>query len=266
MKLFGDFHTHTIYSSGKHNARHATGSIMQNAKSAKAKGLSSIGITEHGFNHLLYGVQRQNILKMKEEIALAEAETGIKIYLGIEANIISSQGDIDLQQEEIEQFDYIIVGYHKFAKSKNLKEFFKFKLPNLLKLKCSRIKNRNTKALELAMQKYNINIISHPGAGMALDFERIGKAAKQTNTLLEINGKRIAYSNIDFLINNQNKFIINSDAHSPSRVGEIKKPINFVVKNNIPLELVVNINKNFDEWKKKWAFHKILNLKLSTKT
>lgn len=259
MKLFGDFHTHTIYSCGKHNVKHATGTILQNAKQAKAKGLNAIGITEHGFGHLLYGLQRDAILKMKEEIAEAEKETGIKIYFGIEANIISRQGDIDLTQEETKLFDFIIVGYHKFAKSKNLKEFFLFKLPNLLKFKCKKIKKQNTEALSLAMQKYPIDIISHPGAGFALNFEEIGKIAKETNTLLELNGKRIAYQNINLLIKNENKFIINSDAHSPSRVGEIKKPINFLIKNSIPTNLVVNLNKNFDEWKKKWAFHKILN-------
>ncbi|MBO4412631.1 MAG: PHP domain-containing protein [Clostridia bacterium] len=251
MKLFGDFHTHTIYSCGKRGIVHATGTILQNAKQAKAKGLSAIGITEHGFGHVLYGLQKKDIAKMKEEIASAEAETGIKIHFGIESNIISSKGDIDLTEEEIKEFDFIIVGFHKFAKAKNFKEFLFFKLPNLLKFKCKRVKERNTNALCQAMQKYPIDIISHPGAGFALNFEKLAQAAKETNTLLELNGKRIAYENIDFLINNGNRFIMNSDAHSPSRVGEVNKPMNYLIKNNIPTSLVVNINKNFNEWKKK---------------
>ena len=250
MKLIGDYHTHTIYSCGKKNIRHATGTILQNAKIAKQKGLKEMGVSEHGFGHALYGLQKENLAKIKQEIKEAESLTGIKIYLGIEANIISSQGDIDMTSEEIKEFDYIIVGFHKFAKAKNKKEFFRFKLPNLLKSKSKKTKERNTNALCLAMKKYDIDIISHPGAGYYIDFEKVGKVAKETNTLLELNGKRIAYENIEFLIQNENKFIINSDAHSPSRVGEIKKPLNYLIKSQIPIDLVVNLNK-LNDWKKR---------------
>ena len=69
IKVLGDYHTHTIYSSGyKQKGTHATGTIEDNAKSALSKGLNTIVISEHGPSHYLYGVRKQNILKMKEEI------------------------------------------------------------------------------------------------------------------------------------------------------------------------------------------------------
>ena len=39
------------------------------------------------------------------------------------------------------------------------------------------------------------------------------------------------------------KFIINSDAHSKDRVGEVNNAINLITRLNIPHELVVNLDK-----------------------
>ena len=107
---------------------HATGTILENALIAQKKGLKEIAITEHGLNHKLYGLQKKNISRMREEIDYAQKITGVKIYLGIEANIISSQGDIDLTKDEVGLFDLIVVGFHKFARAKSVKEFWKFYL------------------------------------------------------------------------------------------------------------------------------------------
>lgn len=245
MNILGDYHTHTIYSSGKHNSKHAKGTIFENALSAKQKGLSEIGITEHGFSHKLYGLQKKNIAKMRSEIEQAKQELGINILLGVEANIVSSNGDIDLTKEEIQLFDYVIVGFHSFAKPKSFSQLFKFFLPNILGFKRKKDVERNTRALKLAMENNEINIISHPGVNFPLNFNEICKIANKTNTLLELNGKRIAYSkkDIDSIVENQTKLIINSDAHKPTAVGEVNFPINFAFKFDIPQALIVNLNQ-----------------------
>ena len=49
MKILGDYHTHTTFSHGK-------GKVLDNALSAKEKGLAEIAIADHGFGHLLYGM------------------------------------------------------------------------------------------------------------------------------------------------------------------------------------------------------------------
>ncbi|HOR86487.1 MAG TPA: PHP domain-containing protein, partial [Bacillota bacterium] len=53
MKLYADYHTHTIYS-------HGTGSIMDNVTAAKNKGLTEIAVTDHGIRHFAYGVRLKN--------------------------------------------------------------------------------------------------------------------------------------------------------------------------------------------------------------
>ena len=39
------------------------------------------------------------------------------------------------------------------------------------------------------------------------------------------------------------QFIVDSDAHSPNRVGECNNAINTIFRLNLPLEQIVNINK-----------------------
>ena len=248
MILYGDYHTHTIYSSGKHNAMHATGTILENALIAQKKSLKEIAITEHGLNHKLYGLQKKNISRMREEIDYAQKITGVKIYLGIEANIISSQGDIDLTKDEVGLFDLIVVGFHKFARAKSVKEFWKFYVPNLLGIKSKKTKERNTLSLMMAMDKYPIDIISHPGVGMVVDFDELSKHAQKTGTHLEINGKRIAYTyqDIQTVIKNGAKITIDSDAHSASRVGEVDKPLNFAIKNGVDFDRIANYGKKIE--------------------
>ena len=51
MKLTADYHTHTPYSHGK-------GTVDENAARAKALGLKQLGITDHGFAQLAFGLRR----------------------------------------------------------------------------------------------------------------------------------------------------------------------------------------------------------------
>ena len=126
MLLFGDYHTHTKFSRN----HHGKSTIEENVKVAVQKGLKEIGITEHGFNHIFFGVRRKNIKKMRAEIDRLSKIYPIKIYLGIEANLISSDGDIDLTEEEQTWFDYVVMGYHTFGKPKSFKEYRNFFKPN----------------------------------------------------------------------------------------------------------------------------------------
>ena len=54
MILTGDYHTHTPFSHGKNT-------VDENAKRAKELGLKQIGISDHGFSHIAFGVRRRQI-------------------------------------------------------------------------------------------------------------------------------------------------------------------------------------------------------------
>ena len=244
MILYGDYHTHTKFSRNNHGKS----TIEQNVKVACEKGLKEIGITEHGFDHIFFGVKRKNIQKMRTEIERLQKIYPIKIYLGIEANLISKDGDIDLTQQEQSLFDYVIMGYHKLAKakSKNDKLFFRRNAKAYKKnAYTEQIIKENTNAYIKAIKKNRINIISHIGSKMKVDIVKIAKVCQKSGTFLEINGRRICYDDktIKKLVEMNTKFVINSDAHKCTNVGECNKPFNFAFKHNIPENLIANLNK-----------------------
>ena len=80
MILTADYHTHTPYSHGKNT-------IEENVARAKELGLKEIGITDHGFSHVAFGLHRKEVSAYKAECEAAEQKYGIKVLVGIEANI-----------------------------------------------------------------------------------------------------------------------------------------------------------------------------------
>lgn len=241
MVIYGDYHTHTTYS-------HGIGTILENAIIAKQKGLKQIAITDHGFNHSLYGISRKDVKAMREECIEAEKQTGVKILLGIEANFISNDGTIDLTEKEIKLFDIILVGHHNFVKSKKISDKFSLFYRNIFSkmVKPSKKKiEKNTQVYLKAMKKNKINVFTHLNYGMKVNTLKVALAARDNNVLIELNGKRILFTDEEMIemAKNKVKFIINSDAHSSDRIGEVNNAINLVTRLNIPKELVVNLDK-----------------------
>lgn len=240
MKLFGDYHTHTIFS-------HGTGTIEENVKVAVKKGLKEIAITDHGFEHKLYGVKRTDVSVMRKQIEELKKQYNINILFGMETNLISAEGDIDLTKEEEAMLDVILMGYHKIITAKSLKDRFSFFLMNnICKLfSPKRQIQKNTDAYLKAMDKYDIDILTHLKYGMPVDVIQIAKKAKEKNVLIELNGKRTLFTReeVEKMVEMKTKFIINSDAHKPDNVGECNHPMNFALMHHIPQELIVNLNE-----------------------
>ena len=115
MQILADYHTHTIYSHGK-------GTIEENVKVAISKGIKTIGISDHGYKHMTYGVKVRDIAKMREEIdKLNEKYSEINILLGMECNILDEKGNIDLNDKFKSYLDYVMAGYHFGSTPNNLR-------------------------------------------------------------------------------------------------------------------------------------------------
>ena len=244
MVLLGDYHTHTEYS--RHN--HGKGSVLENASVASSKGLKQIAITDHGFNHILFGVRRKDIPQIKEDIWNAKEVTGVDILLGVEANIISANGDIDVKIEDLENLDILLMGYHRMVHMDSYKDISKINLANMFGSPFRPSKerlNRNTTTFLKALDKYPIDIITHLNYGFPTDTLAVAKLAKEKGTYIELNGKRICFTEQEILTmaNEGVNFIVDSDAHSPERVGECNEGLNLIFKLGIPLTQVANIDK-----------------------
>lgn len=242
MPLLGDYHTHTVYS-------HGHGSIEDNVVAAINLGLKEIAITDHGFLHKYYGVRRMDLPNMIEDVkSLRIKYPEIKIYLGLESNLIDSTGRVDILDSDNEWLDVLICGYHKCTKASSTKELLSFNLPNfisgLTKFSTKQMV-RNTDAYLKALERYPIDIISHPNYGIKTDVKEIAKAAAHYGTYLELNGKKVSMSDeeIESILDVGCDLIIDSDAHSAKKVGNFDVPLSFVDRLSIPKERIANFDK-----------------------
>ncbi len=251
MAIIADYHTHTKYS----RKNHGKGTIEDNVRAAYEKGLRQIAITDHGFNQKLYGIRRKDIPQARIEIEEAKEQFPIDVLLGVEANIISSHGDLDIIEQDYEDLDIISCGFHRLVKAPTRREQFGFVLKNifceLFHHTSKKQRTKNTNAYITAMRKYDIDILTHLNHGCKVDVEKVARVAKETNTLIELNGKRLGMSDKEILtcLEIGCKFVINSDAHSPSRVGDCHLGLQAALRLRIPDSAIVNLN-NLPTFKK----------------
>lgn len=240
MRIFADYHTHTIYSHGK-------GTIRENVESAIKKGLREIAICDHGPSHFGFGVKRENFKKMREEInKLNEEFTDIKILLGVEANIISYDGKIDIDEEIMKFLDILLVGFHFGAMPHSVEDAYKMYILNFMGRFSPNIAKKarylNTKALIQAINKYDIDIITHPGAKVDIDTRELARAASRRGTALEINGSHghLSLEYIKIAMQENVKFAISSDAHTPEDVGSFDEAIIRAMRAGLISERIIN--------------------------
>ncbi|CCQ97959.1 PHP domain protein [[Clostridium] ultunense Esp] len=243
MKITGDYHTHTIYSHGK-------GTIAENVETAIKKGLKEIAICDHGPAHYLYGVRKNQLFKMKEEIDRLNEEyknKGIRILLGVEANVIGYDGTIDVDDDILNIIDILLLGYHYGVTPKSFKDgLFMYMinpLSKILPICRERIIEKNTEALIKAINKYPVDIITHPDSKAKLNIEKIGEAAFEKGVALEINSNhsQLSIENIKIALKTGVDFCINSDAHDPKNVGNVEDGIKRAKKANIPIDRIRNL-------------------------
>ncbi len=222
INLIADYHTHTLYSHGK-------GTILDNVLAAKDKGLKEIAITDHSFRHFAFGVKKRKIKKMRQEIdSINEKYADIKVLLGLECNIISKDGKIDVDEDSLKYLDIVALGYHMLVLAHGFLDYYHIYLKNyfskLNKTMAKRMTQYNTDIMIKAINNYDIDFITHPGARIPMDIRKLSYEASRTNTALEINANSniMTVEDIKTAAKLGAKFVINSDAHRPSDIGNFK--------------------------------------------
>jgi len=241
MKLTCDYHTHTTYSHGKNT-------IEENIKSAIDKNLTAICISDHGSGHLLYGVKKNDLEKMRNEIySLRKKYDNINIYFGLEANIIKEDGTIDADQYH-NIFDCLLVGMHYFVRFDN---FLYYYVMNFLSRYLGLFKNycrkKNTDIFIRCINKYdNIFAITHPSERFLIDIDRLSQACAKKNIALEINNAHGYMTARDAKIAAKNgvKIILSSDAHKSSDVGCVQNCLNIIKDTGIKAYQILNAEEN----------------------
>lgn len=244
ITLYADYHTHTIYS-------HGTGTIMDNVMAARRKGLTEIAITDHGIRHFTFGVRKKNIIKMRQEIDnINQHVEGIKVLLGMECNIISSEGDIDMTDDIRKHLDILLVGYHMMVRPQSLRDTWNIYGLNYMNkffsYNTEKVEEMNTISIAKAIRKHKIDIITHPGARIPIDTTYIAEVAAKAGTALEINSHSSAMQaeHVRAAAKYGVKFVIDSDAHSPENVGNLTNGIKIAEEAGLDSSQIINAVTN----------------------
>ncbi|MBR2336369.1 MAG: PHP domain-containing protein [Clostridia bacterium] len=255
MKITLDLHTHTTYSHGK-------GTILENALSAKEKGIGGIAITDHGFSHPAFGMRRRRLDKMRDECAKAEEQTGVKVFLGIESNIRGVEGFIDVKPSDYAKLDVVLAGVHKFILYKSVGDAGKLLIRNMwhdkFKIKATdRLLKYNTACYVNAVKKNPIDVLTHVGYGCACNAVEVAKACADYGTLFEISTKKNPLTDEEWqgVIDTGVYFALDSDAHTVDRIGDTALFEDLLKRVNFPLDRIMNIDGKapslrFAEYKK----------------
>jgi DNA polymerase (family 10) len=190
----GDLHIHSNYSDG-------TNSIKEIAEFAKSLGYEYIAITDHSKTaRYAGGIDEKRLEEEMVEIDRVQSEVGIRIFKGIELEILKD-GRLDFDDNILRKLDVVIGAVHIFSKQDM------------------------TEAILKACSNPNVDVIAHPTGrlisrreGYRIDINKIIKHAASTNTALEINSyyDRLDLSDVNAKKAKENgvKIILGSDAHN----------------------------------------------------
>lgn len=237
MKLLADLHTHSKFSRFKHGKN----TIEEMALEANEIGLVEIAITDHGYAHF-FRTNKQNLKQARKIIDEINTWSKTKVLLGIEADIVSENGDLDIDNETLSMLDILIVGYHKMIFTDFANFFGKTKKTEEAKRKC-------TAAFVNAINKYPVTIVSHLDSVLTTDLYEIGKACRERGTMVEINNRHTKWNEkqMQDLLDSGCMFVISSDAHSRNQVGKVDRAMEYITKYDIPSERIANVEFLEDE-------------------
>lgn len=241
MKIIADLHTHTRYSHGK-------GTVVDNVAVALAKGLEAIAITDHGPRSAPWvGASLKDFAAMRQEVLEVDRRAvGIRVLAGVECNIISSRGHLDLPESVREELDIVLAGLHPGVLPASGRDWLLLTGNNWAAKFSTNLRRRarliNTEAVVEAVYNNDIDVITHPGYHLDIDTADLARACAQRDTAMEINARHgemtVAY--VRAAARQGVRFVINSDAHRQADVGDLARGIAVAMAAGLEPEQVLN--------------------------
>ena len=225
--LTADFHVHTLMSG------HAFCSFNECAADAAAKGLTVLGLTDHG--PAMENAPYKGYFSMASRAP--RHWPPVRILFGCETNILDLDGTLDLPKRILDRLDLVLAQTHHLTPY------------------AGRTEKDHTTALVNALKKNRIHIIPHLfRTEFPVTLEEVLPAALDQRVLIEINKSLIlgaigrAESSqparhilartadaIEFLQARGEGYLLNSDAHHTSEIGVSDDEL-ALMSRHLPLE------------------------------
>ena len=229
----GMFHFHTTQSDG-------ADTLLNMSKGALEFGYKYLAVCDHSKSAFYAnGLTEERVLKQKDEIKLVSEELGVKIFHGIESDILKD-GSLDYSDEFLDNFDFLVASVHSI-----------FSLPE----------DEMTSRIIKAVENSHTNVLGHPTGRLLLardsyklNFKKVIEACAENNVAIEINASPhrldLDWRNIFYARELGCKFAINPDAHSVKGIWDTEYGINIARKGGIQKEEVINClsEKEFEKY------------------
>ena len=231
-KLIADLHCHTLASS------HAYSTVTELAAAAAQQGLIAVACTDHGI-----GAQdAPHIWHFTNMDILPPFIHGVRVFRGVEANVLSGDGSLDMPDQVLEKMEIVVASMHAGV------------MPSSSMEEC-------TRAWLAVAGNPHVDIIGHSGTpAFMYDLTRVLPAFARNGKAVEINEstfhvrassvpvcRQIAEACKRYRV----PVVLNSDAHYHAAVG--LAPLGTAMPRDIdfPPELIVNGSRG--------ALHAFLN-------
>lgn len=220
-----DLHTHSIAS-----GHGTTDTIADMAKAAYTAGLTLLGISDHAPSTMCSGTSSY----FRGLVLAPRKRCGVELLYGVELNILTYDGDVDLDRRTLSSLDYAIASLHRANIHPGTTE-------------------ENTSAYIGAMKNPYISIIGHPDDDhFPVDIPALVRAARDNHVLLEINNSSLSPGgyrgnaavhdreilkccrSLDWPV------LLSSDSHGRGKVGDFSYADALLKECNFPEELVLN--------------------------
>lgn len=224
LQLQADLHTHTIAST------HGYSTLTEMAQGAADAGIRLLATTDHG----PAAPDAPHVWHFHNYKILPRKLRGVWLLKGVEANITDENGTLDMGDKELPFCEWVIASYHK---------------------DCVKFERRS----ELVTQGYckvcenpAVDVIGHPTtAFFPCDYEKVVKACKETEKLIELNESSLRWKP-DALKNAPDFYglckkyavpiVVNTDAHFHELVGKIPLAAQLLQELDFPHDLIYSLD------------------------
>lgn len=221
--LHGIFHVHTLYSDG-------TASVEDMAREAARQGFKYIGISDHS-EQAFYagGLKEEAIARQHAEIEALNKKLPIKIFKGIEADILAD-GSLDYSPAILQKFDFVIASVH--SRFQMNRDEMTARIIRALENPYTTMLGHMTGRLLLSREPYE------------LDVEAVFKTAARHRKIIELNANPqrldVDWRYLDLARKYQVKICINPDAHKIEGIAHTAYGVGIARKGGLTPEMVVN--------------------------
>lgn len=224
MHIEVDSHTHTIASG------HAYSTLAENIEAAAAVNIKLLAITDHGPS--MPGAP--HFWFFKNMRVIPRIIHGVGILRGVEANIINFKGELDIDDDLLQQLDIVLASLHE-------------------PLVTPTTKTLHTEGVIKTMASGKIDVFAHGGnPSFPIDALEVAKAAAHYNVLVEINNSSFTTSRpgsekncvalAEAVALQGGCLTFGSDAHIADKVGVFDECIDLVENIGFPKERILSLS------------------------